>query len=166
MPRTSRIRWLLLLLTGLAAVPAATAAQERPDTGETARIVEDVETRLAEAWSRGAVDEVVALFDGEATLETEWGTVFKGHEALKRWLNSALAGGAGPNTRVSRATVSNAITPEVIVTHGVTFYGFDSGVGERLFHTRVLLKTKEGWKIAAEQLARPSTLPETNVILE
>lgn len=163
-------RFAFPLVLGLIAAiavfrPQCSQAAEPVEPEEVGRIVEDVEARLAEGWRNGIVDELVDVFDADATLETEWGTVFRGHESLRKWVAQAMKESGGRTARVSRPTLSRAITRDVIVTHGVTFYTFSSGVEDRLFHTRILLRTDTDWKIAAEQIARPSTMSQTTVVM-
>lgn len=162
--RVSRRLGAALFILTLLCAPAP--AEEPIAAEETRRIVEQVETPYMQALTSGQVDDAVALFTEAATRESEWGTVRKGRPAIRKHLRDSFEANEAKRSWSSRITVATALTPDIIVTHGVTFIISGGGVVERLFHTRVLKKTKDGWRIAAEHLARPSTLPRTQAVAD
>jgi hypothetical protein len=85
--------------------------------------------------------------------------VLKGREVIEG-VRTTLENALGGRDRAERTGGLVAGEHGTIVSHGVMFRAFPGGAMERFFYTRVLVRERDRWRIAATQIARPSTVPK------
>jgi uncharacterized protein (TIGR02246 family) len=129
-------------------------------------IVREFEDQYAAAFNRRDAPSLVALFAEDATIVTEWGDVVVGRAAFAQGLESAFA--MVPTDIRIENTPSHvvALTPDVIVSHGISRKFSDSESEQQLVYTRVLVSQGGQWQLAANHVAEPSAQPDPRIAKE
>lgn len=157
-------RWAIPLLA-LLALPAA--AQETPAEApaeapaepiaaeEVTAIVTKVERACEDAFGRGDAPWMASSYTDTATIQTESGTVYKGRAAIEKMMEGLVGRKREGEILRSEITVSTALTPDIIVSNGVTFRVVPGTGASRTFYMRVYMRRGDDWLIAASHSARP-----------
>jgi ketosteroid isomerase-like protein len=153
-------RFLLALFLAACLPTAARAGTDLPTPKETDAIVLKFQTAYADAFDHRDAKALSALLTENATLQNEWGDVTQGRakiEALVTNLMSHLPAGV---TLEDTALVSQSVAPGVIVSQGISHRIAPDAKPVPMFFTRVLVRVDGEWKLAATEIARPSTVPK------
>jgi uncharacterized protein (TIGR02246 family) len=153
-------RMLVLPALLLMAMPMSVGFGNELSQETINELVGAIEAEYAAAFELRDAGAMTALFTEDATIQTEWGAVLKGREVIAKAFATTLENALGGEIVQNEPVVSSAVSDATIVTHGVMFRVFPGGALERFFYTRVLVRQKGGWRIAATQIARPSTVPK------
>lgn len=127
---------------------------------EIESIVRKLEDDYAAAFRRNDVGAMAALVTDDVTVLTEFGDVVEGRAEVERSLERAFAG-MGEITLDVTPVTSKAITDDVIVSHGTALVSGALGPDvEKLVYTRVFVRRGGEWRLAATQVAQPTSLSD------
>ena len=118
-----------------------------------------LEDEYAAAFNGRDAQALIALFTEDVTILTEWGDVVSGSAAFGQNLERAFAVVPSDLKIENTPSRTEAITGDVIVSHGMS-RKFSREGEEQLVYTRVLVRRGTAWRLAANHVAQPSTLPD------
>lgn len=154
------MKHLLPLLLFALAFSSTRAGADSLSQPEINAIVMKFQGDYAEAFKRRDAAGMAALLTENCTLQNEWGGITQGRaaiEALVAKLMSLLPAGM---TLKDDALVSHSVAPGVIVSQGISRRLVPGVEPVEMFFSRVLVLRDGEWKLAATQIARPSTVPK------
>lgn len=148
----------LALLFTLALLSSQAWAQS-PSQAKIDSIVETFQDTYADTFNRRDTSGMAALLTEDATLQNEWGGVTRGRSAIEAILTKLMGALPEGTTLKDTAVASHSVAPGVIVSQGFSQRLVDGEEPSQMFFSRVLVLTDGEWKLAATQIARPSTVP-------
>lgn len=151
----------LILAVFAAAAPFAARAEggSRPQQ-ETDAIVTRFQVAYADTFDRRDARAMAALLTENATLQNEWGDVTQGRARIESLLTRLMASLPAGMTLEDTSLASQAIAADTIVSQGVSRRIVAGAEPAQMFFMRVLVRQGGQWKMAATQIARPSTVPK------
>jgi uncharacterized protein (TIGR02246 family) len=127
---------------------------------ETDAVVQKFQAAYADTFDRRDARGMAALLTENATLQNEWGDVTKGRANIESLL-VRLMGNLQAGTKLEDTSLaSQSVAPNIIVSQGVSRRMVPGAEPAQMFFTRVLVREGGQWKLAATQIARPSTMPK------
>jgi uncharacterized protein (TIGR02246 family) len=128
-----------------------------PATAEDREAVQAIFRAYEEAWNAGAADRLAALWDeqGDAAALAS-GAITTGRDAVQKlWTQSfsRRAQQKTPTTLTVRVTAVRFLTSALALVDGTFEYRAGSAAGADERYTSVILKTRDGWKIASTRVA-------------
>ncbi len=127
---------------------------------EVDAVVLKFQAAYADTFDRRDAKGMGELMTENSTLQNEWGGVTQGREkivALVAGLMSHLPEG----TKLEdTALVSQLVSPQVIVSQGISHRITPGKDPVEMYFSRVLVLQDGQWKLAATQIARPSSFPK------
>lgn len=103
---------------------------------------------------------MAALLTESATLQNEWGDVTRGRTNIESLLVRLMAQ-LQPGTKLEDTSLaSQSVGAGTIVSQGISRRLVPGADPAQMFFTRVLVLQGGEWKLAATQIARPSTMPK------
>lgn len=149
----------LLLAAVLMAVPMLGRCESLTQA-EVDAVVLKFQAAYADTFDRRDAKGMGELMTENSTLQNEWGGVTQGREkivALVAGLMSHLPEG----TKLEdTALVSQLVSPQVIVSQGISHRITPGKDPVEMYFSRVLVLQDGQWKLAATQIARPSSFPK------
>jgi uncharacterized protein (TIGR02246 family) len=128
---------------------------------EVLSIVRAFERDYAAAFNRRDANALVALFEQNATIVTEFGDVVRGRAAFASGLARAFDRMPGEIALENTPSHAEAITGDVIVSHGTSRRrGASFPADDLLTFTRVLVRRDGTWRLAANHVSEASTRPD------
>lgn len=122
------------------------------------KAIEGVLHSLYEAWMNGDADAYADHFTPEAEYVAFDGSLAKGRKAIAESHRPLFTGFLKGSKPVSEWQTIRFLTPEVAVVHGMGAillrHQTRPAKGRRSIQTTVLVRTPEGWQIAAFQNTR------------
>ena len=150
----------LIFAMVVAAASGAVHAQAGAITQtETDAIVSKFQAAYADTFNRRDAQAMAALLTDNATLQNEWGDVTQGRDKIASLLARLMAGLPAGTRLEDTALVSQAIAVDTIVSQGVSRRIVPGAEPGQMFFSRVLVLRDGQWRLAATQIARPSTVP-------
>lgn len=146
-----------------AAVLAMLPALSRADSlsqADVDSIVQKFQAAYADTFDRRDAKGMGALLTEDATLQNEWGGVTQGRGKIEALVAGLMAHLPEGTKLEDTALVSQLISPDVIVSQGISHRIVPGAAPVEMYFTRVLVRQDERWKLAATQIARPSTFPK------
>ena len=123
-------------------------------------IVLKFQTDYADTFNRRDAKAMSALLTDNATLQNEWGDVTQGRDKIETLVTGLMSHLPTGTKLEDTALVSQSVEPNVIVSQGISHRIAPNTEPSQMFFTRVLVQQKGQWKMAATQIARPSTVPK------
>ncbi len=151
---------LFLALLLAVAVSSTRAGTDSPSQPEIDAIVLKFQGSYAEAFNRRDAQGMAALLTEDSTLQNEWGGVTQGKAAIEELVTKLMSHLPAGMTLEDTAVASRAVAPGVIVSQGVSRRLVPGAEPVQMFFFRVLVLQDGQWKLAATQIARPSTVPK------
>lgn len=127
---------------------------------ETDAIVLNFQAAYADTFNRRDAKGMAALLTENATLQNEWGDVTQGRARIESLLTRLMASLPAGMTLEDTSLASQAIAADTIVSQGVSRRIVAGAEPAQMFFMRVLVRQGGQWKMAATQIARPSTVPK------
>ena len=149
----------------LAVVVAAAASASHAETGsipqaETDAVVSKFQAAYADTFNRRDAKGMAALLTENATLQNEWGDVTQGRTNIESLLVRLMAQ-LQPGTKLEDTSLaSQSVGAGTIISQGISRRLVPGADPAQMFFTRVLVLQGGEWKLAATQIARPSTMPK------
>ncbi|WP_175541695.1 SgcJ/EcaC family oxidoreductase [Polaromonas sp. YR568] len=127
---------------------------------ETDAIVSKFQAAYADTFNRRDAGAMASLLTENATLQNEWGDVTQGRGKIESLVTRLMAGLPAGTRLEDTALVSQAISADTIVSQGVSRRIVPGTEPGQMFFSRVLVLKDGQWRLAATQIARPSTVPK------
>jgi uncharacterized protein (TIGR02246 family) len=127
---------------------------------ETDAIVLKFQATYANMFDRRDAKGMAALMTENATLQNEWGDVVQGRANIEATVVPLMAKLATGARLEDTPLVSHAVAADVIVSQGTSQRISPNTAPVQMFFTRVLVRQDGQWRLAATQIARPSTIPK------
>ena len=149
----------------LAVIVAAAPYAGHADTGsisqqQTDAVVSKFQLAYADTFDRRDAKGMAALLTENATLQNEWGDVTQGRTKIESLLTRLMAQLQAGTKLEDTSLVAQAVAPDIIVSQGISRRLVPGADPAQMFFTRVLVLQGGEWKLAATQIARPSTMPK------
>jgi hypothetical protein len=93
-------------------------------------------------------------------LQNEWGDVTQGRTNIESLLTKLMANLQAGTKLEDTSLASQSVAPDIIVSQGISRRIVADSEPAQMFFTRVLVLQEGQWKLAATQIARPSTMPK------
>jgi uncharacterized protein (TIGR02246 family) len=153
--RAAKLGALLLLFAG-----AVQAQETQPAASADEQAVRDVANRYVEAWNKGDVKTVAALFAADADTVNAMGRMSKGQAEIEKNLGEEMAGMMKGSTLSVTTESVRSLTPDVALGNGTyEFAGVKGPDGKDMplkgMYTTVLTKKDGQWQIAALRAMMP-----------
>jgi uncharacterized protein (TIGR02246 family) len=152
------IALFVLLFTAASSLLHAETGVLSPE--ETEAIVTKFQAAYADTFNRRDAAGMSALLTENATLQNEWGGVTQGRTNIQALVTRLMAGLAQGTTLEDTSLASQAVAKDVIVSQGTSRRLTPDQPPVEMFFTRVLVLQDGAWKLAATQIARPSSMPK------
>jgi uncharacterized protein (TIGR02246 family) len=123
---------------------------------EIDQIVARVDAAYSEAYSAADPARLGNMFAEDATVQTEWGPILSGRDAITRGLVALFADQVTPNVLVSTPLQSREVAAGIIVSHGTAVRNAPSGPEHRFLYTRVYVQRDGDWFLGANHSSRPN----------
>ena len=149
----------LILAVMIAALPSICHAKTMPEKDIDA-IVQKFQTDYADTFNRRDAKQMATLLTDNATLQNEWGDVTQGRDKIEALVTHLMANLPAGTKLEDTALVSQSVAPNIIVSQGISHRIVPNAEPGQMFFTRVLVRDRGQWKMAATQIARPSTVPK------
>ena len=148
----------VIAATGLAL--AAFAQTSPAPQSEVDGIILKFQAAYADTFDRRDAKGMAALFTESATLQNEWGDVVQGRASIQAVLTRLMAALPSGVKLQDTSLASQAVAKDVIVSQGTSMRITTNAAPAQMFFTRVLVRQDGQWRLAATQIARPSTVPK------
>ena len=127
---------------------------------DTEAVVLKFQTAYADTFNRRDAKGMAALLTENATMQNEWGDVTQGRANIES-LVARLMTNLKEGTKLEDTSLSSrSVAANVIVSQGISRRMVPGADPVQMFFTRVLVYENGQWKLAATQIARPSTVPK------
>lgn len=154
-------RTIFLFALIIAAATGLTRAEtEFLPREETDAVVAKFQAAYADAFNRRDAAGMSALLTENATLQNEWGEVTQGRTNIQSLVTRLMANLPQGMTLEDTSLASQAVAKDVIVSQGISRRLTPDQNPAEMFFTRVLVLRDGAWKLAATQIARPSSVPK------
>jgi uncharacterized protein (TIGR02246 family) len=151
----------LILAVIVAAAPSVSRAEtDSIPQQETDAIVLKFQAAYADTFNRRDAKGMAALLTENATLQNEWGDVTQGRTKIELLLTQLMANLQTGTKLEDTSLASQSIAADIIVSQGISRRIVPGAEPAQMFFTRVLVLQGGQWKLAATQIARPSTMPK------
>lgn len=136
-------------------------AQAPPSLSQTDvdAIVLGFQTAYAETFDRRDAKSMAALMTEDATLQNEWGDVVRGRASIEAILTGLMANLPAGVRLEDTPLASHAVAADVIVSQGISKRITANAAPTPMLFVRVLVRQGGQWRLAATQIARPSSMP-------
>jgi len=156
------MNWRTFLLGSILAAASSVGHAQPPPLPQAQidGIVAKFQTDYADTFDRRDAKAMAALLTDNATLQNEWGDVTQGRANIESLLVRLMAG-LPPGTKLQDTSLAaQAIAADTIVSQGVSRRTVPGAAPTQMFFTRVLVRKDGQWRLAATQIARPSSVPK------
>jgi uncharacterized protein (TIGR02246 family) len=153
-----KLSWLILAFS-LAALPSVGHAKSLTQKDVDA-VVQKYQSDYADTFNRRDAKAMGALLTENATMQNEWGDVKQGRGNIESLVSGLMAKLPTGTKLEDTALVSQSVAPNVIVSQGISRRIVPKEEPAQMFFSRVLVLDKGQWKMAATQIARPSSVPK------
>jgi len=131
-----------------------TTTTEAGDHRDARQVATELAACFADAWNRHDMDDLVSLFDEDASFVNVVGMHMHGRDEIRQ-AHATVHAGTYRNSRiVVEVEDARELAPDVIVAHAHTELEGDErlpGEVRRSLLTLVIHRGKEGWGVAAAQ---------------
>jgi ketosteroid isomerase-like protein len=155
-----RLQALILAVIVAAAPSAGRAATGSIPHEETDAIVLRFQAVYADTFNRRDAKGMAALLTENATLQNEWGDVTQGRTNIELLLIRLMSNLQTGTKLEDTSLASQSVAANIIVSQGISRRIVPDADPAQMFFTRVLVLEGGQWKLAATQIARPSTMPK------
>ena len=154
-----RAPFLLLLAAILMAMPTLSRGAS-PTQAEVDAVVQKFQAAYADTFNRRDAKGMGELLTENATLQNEWGGVTQGRDKIVALVTGLMTHLPEGTKLEDTALVSQLVAPEVIVSQGISHRMVPGKDPVEMYFSRVLVLEDGQWKLAATQIARPSSFPK------
>jgi uncharacterized protein (TIGR02246 family) len=151
----------LTLALLIAAIPSTGYAKaDSIPQKDTDAIVLKFQANYADTFNHRDAKEMAALLTENSTLQNEWGDVTKGRANIESLVANLMAKLPAETKLEDTSLSAESVSANVIVSQGISHRVTPNADPVQMFFTRVLVREGGKWKMAATQIARPSTVPK------
>lgn len=151
---------LAAVLAMAGSTPTGHAQAALLSRSEIDAIVLTFQAAYADTFDRRDAKGMAAMLTEDATLQNEWGDVARGRANIEAILTGLMANLPAGERLEDTPLASHAVATDVIVSQGTSRRITPNATPAQMFFTRVLVRQGGQWRLAATQIARPSTMPK------